>query len=201
MKICDSINILNIDCLDLMKAAKDNAFDLAIVDPPYGIGESSKNHKSRNYPVKQKNGASLSIKDKEFKVLRTYEASELIGAAYESLFPYFENLGQEGAFRIFEADFVSTTDGTGIVHMAPAFGEDDYNTLKAAGVESVACHIDDEGKFLAEIAPYAGLYIKDADKEILRDLKERGLVYSHETCVHSYPFCPRSDTPLILVFA
>ena len=137
------------------------------------------------------------FKDKEFKVLKTYGGSQLVGLAYEPLFPYFEEFGQEGAFKVFEGDFVSTTDGTGIVHMAPAFGEDDYNTLKAAGVENIACHIDNEGKFLAEIKPYAGLYIKDADKAILRDLKEQGLVYSHETCVHSYPFCPRSDTPLI----
>lgn len=135
------------------------------------------------------------LKDKEFKVLKTYNGSELVGKEYEPLFPYFKDL--EGAFKIFAANFVSTTDGTGIVHAAPAFGEDDYNTLKAAGLESIACHIDDEGKFLNDIEPYAGLYIKDADKEILRDLKARGLVFSHDTCVHSYPFCPRSDTPLI----
>jgi isoleucyl-tRNA synthetase len=137
------------------------------------------------------------FKDQEFKVLSTCQGSDLAGKEYEPLFPYFNSLAAEGAFKILAADFVSTTDGTGIVHAAPAFGEDDYNTLKAAGIESVACHIDNEGKFLAEIAPYAGLYIKDADKAILRDLKEQGLVYSHETCVHSYPFCPRSDTPLI----
>lgn len=137
------------------------------------------------------------FKDKEFQVLHTYLGSELVNEEYEPLFPYFNSLAAEGAFKILVADFVSTTDGTGIVHAAPAFGEDDYNTLKAAGIESVACHIDDAGKFLAEITPYAGLYIKDADKEILKALKERGLIYSHETCVHSYPFCPRSDTPLI----
>ena len=64
-------------------------------------------------------------------------------------------------------------------------------------MELVVCPIDNEGKFTSEFADYTGMYIKDADKIIIKQLKARGCILSHETCVHSYPFCPRSDTPLI----
>lgn len=130
-------------------------------------------------------------------VLEEVPASKLIGVSYEPLFPYYDSYQGEGAFRVFSADFVSTTNGTGIVHAAPAFGEDDYHTLRAAGVECLATPIDDAGLFTTEVPEYAGMYIKDADKMIMRDLKARDMVLEHETCVHSYPFCPRSDTPLI----
>jgi isoleucyl-tRNA synthetase len=129
--------------------------------------------------------------------IETLPASQLIGASYEPLFPYYSAYREEGAFRIFAADFVSTGNGTGIVHAAPAFGEDDYLTLRAAGMERLASPIDDAGLFTDAVPEYAGMYIKDADKVIMRDLKARGVVLEHETCVHSYPFCPRSDTPLI----
>ncbi|MEE3003397.1 MAG: isoleucine--tRNA ligase [Pseudomonadota bacterium] len=122
---------------------------------------------------------------------------ELIGSSYEPLFPYYSDYQDAGAFRVFSADFVTTENGTGVVHAAPAFGEDDFNTLQAAGMLEMALPIDNNGKFKAEVEAYAGQYIKDADKNILKDLKAEGLIYEHDTFVHSYPFCPRSDTPLI----
>ena len=130
-------------------------------------------------------------------IVESIAAQDLIGLSYEPLFPYFKDFTANGAFKVFAADFVSTGNGTGLVHAAPAFGEDDYNTLRAAGMTELADPIDNAGLF-KKIAPeYAGQYIKEADKNILRDLKAAGLIYEHDTCVHSYPMCPRSDTPLI----
>ena len=127
----------------------------------------------------------------------TILAADLIGLEYEPLFNYYSEKSEEGAFRVFGADFVTTDNGTGVVHAAPAFGEDDFNTLQAAGMKATVKPIDNSGCFTAAVTEYAGQYIKDADKNILRDLKAKQLVYEHDTCVHSYPFCPRSDTPLI----
>lgn len=133
----------------------------------------------------------------ELEVISEIKGESLLGRSYQPLFDYYSSYANSGAFKVFAASFISTKDGTGIVHAAPAFGEDDYNTLKAAGLTEIACPLDSAGCFTAVAVEYEGQYVKDADKNILRDLKSQGLVYEHETCVHSYPFCPRSDTPLI----
>ncbi|MEJ2087901.1 MAG: class I tRNA ligase family protein, partial [Gammaproteobacteria bacterium] len=87
--------------------------------------------------------------------------------------------------------------GTGMVHQAPAFGEDDFRILQAAGIEAFVVPVTPNGIFTDEVADFAGQYVKDADKEIIRYLRDKGLLYRHETIQHSYPFCYRSDTPLI----
>lgn len=130
------------------------------------------------------------------KVVGACKGSELVGKHYEPLFPYFAHLKKEGAFRVIEDDFVSTEDGTGIVHTAPAFGETDFYACKKAGIP-LACPVDNNGCFTNEIPEYAGKFVKDADKEIIRGLKERGLLFYRGTIRHRYPFCWRSDTPLI----
>jgi isoleucyl-tRNA synthetase len=131
------------------------------------------------------------------KLIKTCQGEELKGRRYEPLFPYFQNHQEKGAFQIFADDFVTLDEGTGLVHMAPAFGEDDNRIMRAAGVSDVVCPLDDQCRFTDEVTAFKGRYVKDADKDIIKHLKQSGQLWHHETIVHSYPFCPRSDTPLI----
>jgi isoleucyl-tRNA synthetase len=124
----------------------------------------------------------------------TIKGSELVGRAYKPLFPYFA--GTENAFRVLAGDFVSTEDGTGTVHMAPGFGEDDQRVCEANGIP-VVVPVDGKGKFTDEIADYAGLQVFEANPKIIKDLKSAGAIVRHETYAHSYPHCWRTDTPLI----
>ena len=120
--------------------------------------------------------------------------SELVGRTYRPLFDYFAD--QPNAFRVLAADFVDTAEGTGVVHMAPGFGEDDQRLCEAAGI-AVVCPVDDRGRFTAEVADYEGLQVFDANQPIIRDLRARGLLVRQDSYVHSYPHCWRTDTPLI----
>ncbi|MBN2552282.1 MAG: isoleucine--tRNA ligase [Spirochaetales bacterium] len=132
----------------------------------------------------------------EYEVLEEYRGKQLAGIQYEPLFPYFASLRDKGAFRTYVADYVSTEEGTGIVHTAPGFGEDDYNLLKDTEVPTV-CPMDAEGRFTEEVTDYQGLFVKDADKRIIRDLKARGAVAHHSTYLHAYPHCWRCSSPLV----
>jgi isoleucyl-tRNA synthetase len=133
----------------------------------------------------------------DLEVHERLKGSELVGRSYLPLFPYFESERAKGAFVVVADDYVTTEAGTGMVHQAPAFGEDDYRILKEAGIEAFVVPVTPNGIFTDEVADFAGQYVKDADKEIIRHLKEAGVLYRHETIQHSYPFCYRSDTPLI----
>ncbi len=119
---------------------------------------------------------------------------DLIGRAYAPPFDYFR--GHENAHVVLGADFVSTEDGTGIVHLAPGFGEDDQVVSEANGIRLV-CPVDERGRFTAEVADWAGMLVFDANKPIAQALKARGLVLRHEQVLHSYPHCWRTDQPLI----
>ncbi|OFZ14839.1 MAG: isoleucine--tRNA ligase [Bdellovibrionales bacterium GWA2_49_15] len=136
-------------------------------------------------------------KKRNLEILSTHKGSEFKGRRYEPLFPFFAHLAQEGAFVILNDSYVTTDDGTGIVHTAPAFGEDDNRVMREAGIKAIVCPVDDAGKFTKEVSDYQGQYVKDTDKEIIRTLKSRGQLYDQSTLVHSYPYCYRSDTPLI----
>ena len=136
-------------------------------------------------------------KGKNLNVLNTLPGTALVGKRYVPLFPYFNHLDAEGAFRVVADDYVTTDSGTGVVHQAPAFGEDDFRVMKAHGVKSAPCPVDFEGKYTSEVSDYSGVYVKDADKLIIRRLKEEGMLFQQDVVVHSYPFCPRSDTPII----
>ena len=122
--------------------------------------------------------------------------AELLAMSYEPLFDDFADLRGEGAFRVVAADFVSTEDGTGIVHIAPGFGEDDHLLGQRAGIP-VVCPIDADCCFTDEVAEYAGQFVKDADTPITRALRAAGTLFSEGTIVHNYPFCWRCDAPLI----
>jgi len=127
-------------------------------------------------------------------VVSEHPGTELIGLTYEPIFGYFRD--HPNAFQILGADYVTTEDGTGIVHQAPAFGEDDMNTCDAAGIE-VVIPVDMDGKFTSLVPEYQGLLVFDANKEIIKDLKEAGKVVRHQTIEHSYPHSWRSGEPLI----
>src|SRR6266545_1546761 len=130
----------------------------------------------------------------EYRTVRTFRGRELVGQTYEPLLPYFAE--HPRAFRIFADDFVSTGDGTGVVHMAPAYGEDDYRICRREGVELVD-PLDEECRFTSQVPDVEGQFCKDADKAIIRRLKEDGKLVHQSTIVHSYPFDYRTDTPLI----
>ncbi len=137
-------------------------------------------------------------KTEGIEIIGELKGSDLVGRGYQPLFPFFAERKQseENAFRILPADFVTAETGTGIVHMAPAFGEDDFRIGKEFGIEP-ADPVAEDGTFTSIIEPYQGVMVKDADKQIIHDLKEEGRILRHETYEHSYPFCYRSDTPLI----
>ena len=131
----------------------------------------------------------------EYKIIRKYKGKELLGRKYKAIFPYYQHLANK-AFFLINADFVSVEDGTGIVHIAPGFGEDDANAGKENKLPEI-CPVDDECRFTSEITDYIGKYVKDTDKDIIRRLKEEGKLVHRGTIKHNYPHCWRDDVPLI----
>jgi len=130
----------------------------------------------------------------DVRVVATVSGSDLASLRYEPPFDHF--VGRENAHRILVADYVTTEDGTGIVHLAPAFGEEDMALCGVAGIEPVI-PIDSRGRFTSEVPEYEGQQVFDANTPIIKDLKERGIVLRHETYNHSYPHCWRCRNPLI----
>ena len=128
------------------------------------------------------------------ELIGTVKGTDIIGRSYEPLFPYFA--GAENAFVVLGADFVTTDEGTGIVHMAPGFGEDDQIVCANAGI-AVVCPVDDRALFTAEVTDFAGLHVFDANQPIIRALRGRGALIRHDTIVHAYPHCWRTENPLI----
>src|SRR5215471_14280701 len=124
----------------------------------------------------------------------TFRGRDLVGKTYPPIFSYFAD--HKSSFRVVADGYVSTSEGTGIVHQAPAYGEDDYRICRREGIDLVD-PLDEECKFTAQIPEHQGLFCKDADKAIIRRLKEAGKLYQQATLVHSYPFCYRTNTPLI----
>lgn len=137
------------------------------------------------------------VKGRDIQVISVAAGRTLAGKTYQPLFPYFTTQRKQGAFQIFSDNYVSVDSGTGIVHMAPAFGEDDQRVCREHGLEASVCPLDSRGQFTQDVDAFAGMYVKDADKAIINTLKTNGQLYRQETLVHSYPFCPRSDTPII----
>lgn len=128
------------------------------------------------------------------EVLTTLVGRDLVGLPYLPLFGYFAD--HANAFRILAADFVETGDGTGVVHIAPGFGEDDQIVSEANDI-SLVVPVDDSGRFTAEVTDWAGTNVFDANPLIIAHLKDRGVVLRHETYDHNYPHCWRTDTPII----
>jgi isoleucyl-tRNA synthetase len=130
----------------------------------------------------------------EAEPVTTITGAELVGRTYRPLFPFFSD--QPGAFGVLAAEFVAIDEGTGIVHIAPGFGEEDFELGRAAGL-AVVSPVDSQGCFTTEVPPYAGQQVFDANPAIVRDLESAGALVEATTYTHSYPHCWRTDNPLI----
>ncbi len=135
-------------------------------------------------------------KPEDYTVIARMKGRDLSGIAYVPLFDFFAEKRAEGAFRVLVDEYVTAEDGTGIVHLAPAYGEDDFRVCAREGI-SLVDPIDLDGRFTEPVAPWKGMYIKEADPLIIQDLKKRGRLVRHATLVHAYPYCERSGTPLM----
>jgi len=153
------------------------------------------------YIVMEVRVSELYKKPDMYKVLDKMPGSKLKGKTYKPLFPYFEHMKPAGAFKVLNDGYVTEDSGTGVVHQAPFFGEDDNRVCLAHGViiagGEVVCPLDGAGRFTAPVTDFQGQYVKDADKNIIKHLKEAGRLVNASTVKHSYPFCWRSETPLI----
>ena len=136
-----------------------------------------------------------------WEIMSEIQGSELVGKTYQPLFPYFADMKADGAFKVCGDSYVTDDSGTGIVHQAPAFGEDDYRVCLAHGIiqkgGAVPCPVDEDGCFTPTIVDFSGKHVKEADKEIIAKVKGMNRLVDASVVVHSYPFCWRSDTPLI----
>ena len=128
------------------------------------------------------------------RVVGTLTGRDLVGRAYEPLFPWFAST--PGAFRVLAADFVSTEEGTGTVHVAPGFGEDDQRLCEAHGIPLVV-PVDIHARFTSEVPDYEGLQVFEANEPVVDALRADGRLVRHERHEHSYPHCWRTDTPLV----
>ncbi len=133
----------------------------------------------------------------QYELVAKLKGADLKGWEYEPLFPYFADKKAEGAFRVLNDDYVTTDDGVGLVHIAPAYGEDDFRVCKEAGMNAIVDPLDSACAFTKEIPEYAGRFCKDCDKDIIKRLKAEGKLVHQATITHSYPFCDRTDTPLV----
>ncbi|WP_328523365.1 isoleucine--tRNA ligase [Kribbella sp. NBC_00359] len=133
------------------------------------------------------------------EVLRRLKGSELIGRRYTPLFPFFadtEVWGTGEAFQVIAAEHVTTDEGTGVVHMAPAYGEEDQIACDAVGIPTLLT-VDDGARFTSVVLPYQGLHVFEANRPIIRDLRAAGSLVREDSYVHSYPHCWRCRNPLI----
>lgn len=140
----------------------------------------------------------LEVIRNEYEIISEYKGKDLAGQEYEQLFNYVKY--EKKACFVVEADFVSTEDGSGIVHIAPAFGADDYEISKKYDLP-FAQPVDRGGRFTEEVTDFVGQFVKDADEGIIKMLRERGQLYKKETIVHSYPFSWRFDNVPIIYYA
>lgn len=130
----------------------------------------------------------------DYEIVREFSGTELLGTKYEQLMPFGKVEGK--AFEVIHGDYVTLSDGTGIVHIAPAYGEDDSLVAKANGITFINL-VDREGRFVEEVTPWAGKFVKKCDESICKWLEENNKLFKSEKHLHSYPHCWRCDTPLL----
>ena len=133
----------------------------------------------------------------DLEPLAELKGADLVGRTYKPLFPYFQDEARRGAFVVVADDYVTTSEGTGLVHQAPAFGEDDFRVLREHGIEAFVCPVGMDGVFTDAVQDFAGQFVKDADANIIAWLKRAGALFEQAVVEHAYPHCWRSDTPLI----
>lgn len=187
LAICAGPDLAYVAVRDKGRARSPNA-------PDGGLGQASLPEAAAVYVLAEARLAAIYKKPEDYELVAKFKGSEMAGWTYAPLFPYLKD--QPNAYRILTDGFVSTEDGTGLVHMAPAYGEDDFRVCKAAGIPPVDL-LDENAAFTARVPDYAGQFCKDADKAIIRRLKDEHKLVHQATIVHSYPFCERTDTPLI----
>ncbi len=146
------------------------------------------------YYILAKELVSSVLGDIEYEILREFKGEEMLGLEYEQLFKFYTP--EEKAFYVIHGDFVTLTDGTGIVHTAPAYGEDDNNVCKKYNLPLINL-VDAEGKFIDCVEPWKGMFVKKADPKILEYMQEHNMLFKSEKFTHSYPHCWRCDTPLL----
>ncbi len=198
-------NVKETSCIARFKViGQDNTYFLAWTTTPWTLPSNTAlcvNKKENYSKVKAADGciyimAEALLDDivKEYQVIETYKGEDLVGMDYEPLFPYAKP--DKRAFFVTEDDYVTLTDGTGIVHIAPAFGEDDARVGRRFDLPFIQL-VNDQGCFTEEVEGLAGVFVKDGDKEILKRLEESGKLYAAIPFEHDYPFCWRCDTPLL----
>ncbi|KAJ3660680.1 hypothetical protein Zmor_005119, partial [Zophobas morio] len=152
----------------------------------------------KSYIVLESRLSTLFSSGGDYSILGTFPGEKLKGLRYQPPFGYFGHLK---GFQVLTDDYVTDQSGTGIVHLAPYFGEDDHRVCLAAGIitkdQEPVCPIDSSGRFIQPAVDFEGLFVKNADKKIIANLKSRGILIQQSQIKHSYPFCWRSDTPLI----
>ena len=134
------------------------------------------------------------LKETPYEIVKEFKGEELLGVKYEQLMPFAKVDGK--AFEVIHGDYVTLTDGTGIVHIAPAYGEDDSLVAKQNGITFVNL-VDKTGKFVPEVEPWAGRFVRDCNEDICKWLADENKLFSKEKHMHSYPHCWRCDTPLL----
>ncbi len=153
-------------------------------------------HDGRHFVIGVEALAAYATTFPDAEVVSTMPGSDLVGRTYRPLFDYFAD--RDDAFVVLGADFVDTTEGTGVVHIAPGFGEDDQRISEANGIPiGGAVPVDDQGRFTDDVPEWAGQNVFDANPLIIRHLKDLGRIARHETYEHNYPHCWRTDTPII----
>ena len=151
---------------------------------------------NHNYILAKSRLSTVYKEETDYEIVDEFKGEKLNRLTYSPLFPHFADQKENGAFRVILEPTVSLDDGTGVVHAAPAFGEVDFYACKREGI-TLVCPVNNNGLFNDEVPEYKGLFVKDADKDIIKQLKKMGKVFHHATINHRYPFCWRSDTPLI----
>lgn len=139
----------------------------------------------------------MSVFTGDYKIIKEIKGKELIGLKYEPIFDYLKEVENiENAFQVVEGEFVSSEDGTGIVHMNPMYGEDDFNIGKKYNLPFFHT-VDLSGKFKKEVYDFKHEFVKDADEKIINKLKDNNILYKEEIVAHEYPYCWRCDSPLL----
>lgn len=151
------------------------------------------------YPAMNKKKWKPAMADELYTIEKTFVGADLKGKRYQPLFDFFT--GPESYFQVVTDTYVTDDAGTGVVHQAPAFGEDDFRVCMANGIiekgADFPCPVDADGLFTEEVTIAKGVHVKEADNTLIADIKERGRLVQKDMLVHSYPFCWRSNTPLI----
>uniref|UniRef100_A0A3P8S6N3 Isoleucine--tRNA ligase, cytoplasmic n=1 Tax=Amphiprion percula TaxID=161767 RepID=A0A3P8S6N3_AMPPE len=171
------------------------------VNPEFLYVKVKDNTTDKTYIMMEARLGALFKSESEYTLLDKFPGKMLKGKKYKPLFTYFAKCEEKGAFQVVMDNYVKEEEGTGVVHQAPYFGADDYRVCTEYNIiqrdQAPICPVDASGCFTSEVTDFAGQYVKDADKNIIKWLKEKGRLVNASSFKHSYPFCWRSDTPLI----